>query len=107
MGSATLKEGGYTFGAWVLLLGLFVTPTVLIYMLEQCLLNTMRQPETRGICPLEGQRKLSFIKTKVAVFHGHPWEKQENRSEKHEVPPVPKAEKEPNKKKPTGSVPPT
>ena len=43
MWSATLKEGGYTFGAWVLSLGLFVTPTVLIYALEQCLLNTMRQ----------------------------------------------------------------
>ena len=43
MWSATLKEGGYTFGAWVLSLGLFVTPTVLIYVLEQCLLNTMRQ----------------------------------------------------------------
>ena len=43
MESATLKEGGYTFGAWVLSLGLFVTPTVLIYVLEQCLLNTMRQ----------------------------------------------------------------
>ena len=30
-----------------------------------------------------------------------------NRREKHQVPPVPKAEKEPNQKKPTGSIPPT
>ena len=41
--SATLRKGGYTFVKWVLSLGLFVKPTVFMYLLQQCLLNTMRQ----------------------------------------------------------------
>ena len=67
----------------------------------------LSQPETRGICPLEGQRKLSFIKTKVVVFHGRILRTNKKTVVKSKrYPPCPRQKKIPTIKIPTRSVPP-